>query len=1042
MSAFQRVLALLCCSCFMLTACGSDTKSSAAVEPDSGNPESSVPEKEIEVDGKISDATVVQNTTKDNRTGKTITTVQFGGQVWMAENVTDNSYSSARSMCYDNESNNCDEYGRLFQPDFADYSCPSGFNMPSLSDWNTMATYAAQHPEALEAMHLTFGGACMTEKDSIACRGIGSFGLYLASDGIAVFKPNSAALSYEKLDSKNYYSLRCVNSTYIVGKPSDLPPCDTTFKKPFFVASEQTNYRCSNGRWVDDFSDDCGHVLDGTSAIFNDTMYVCRYRVWQVADIYEIADSCTVKTEAKTVLFNGIRYACENGSWRKFSAVENSIGYCRESNYKTIDSIKTLIDTLVTYEGYFCDTTGWRKALLTDYFGYCDSSRIYETVELRDTGFVCRGKSWTKFTELEEEIGVCTPQRQGRIDTTSSEATYICDSLKWRTTTMRDYTGDCDEKRIGTTARYDGYLYVCKDAGWFKLSALESELGLCGEVNEGVVKKTKSGSHYICKSLSWTSAGAVDVGGACTSSNQYKKIEVSGKGYYCRGNAWKQVTSIDSVLGLCTDKMLGKRDSIVKLLTSYYVCDSTGWYNLKGSEVRFGRCSSANNGVRKVVGDSAVADTAFICSNNTWATMSLELYRGKCDTTIWGKLVKYMGNVYGCHRTSWLTLDSIEQNHGICMKSNLLEMVEFEGKHYQCKSKSSTSYAWTEVSDLQWKLGKCTSSDSMKTLNGVKYKCSLNQWVEASLAEVNGSCTEKRAGEIIVFKGMQYYCDIFKAPGSTSTLGSDWTKFATIDSVKGPCTTKSVGDTLMYKNAPHVCQQTPKMSAAPYHVWTASTYKEYMSACDLKNDGKKMFNGFNTSQCLDEKWVGYITTTITDSRDHKTYKTQKVGKLTWMFDNLSYEASNSWCYSEKNGGCDVRLYSYSDAENICPAGWRLPTAAEWDSLRTTLYNVNETTDFYSGDWPSSVATGNDLYGLGLVPTGFYMTFMQNGSDPMGEVVKYRSEEAFGGPYYVNYGAYYWTSEGDVEAFGKEIQLKNTAQYQDSKVSGLAVRCVK
>jgi uncharacterized protein (TIGR02145 family) len=289
---------------------------------------------------------------------------------------------------------------------------------------------------------------------------------------------------------------------------------------------------------------------------------------------------------------------------------------------------------------------------------------------------------------------------------------------------------------------------------------------------------------------------------------------------------------------------------------------------------------------------------------------------------------------------------------------------------------------------------------------------------------------------------MQYYCDIFKAPGSTSVLGSEWTKFATIDSVKGPCTTKSVGDTLMYKNAPYVCQQTPKMSAAPYHVWTASTYKEYMSACNLKNDGKKMFNGFNTSQCLDEKWVGYITTTITDSRDHKTYKTQKVGKLTWMFDNLSYEASNSWCYSEKNGGCDVRLYSYSDAENICPAGWRLPTAAEWDSLRTTLYNVNETTDFYSGDWPSSVATGNDLYGLGLVPTGFYMTFMQNGSDPMGEVVKYRSEEAFGGPYYVNYGAYYWTSEGDVETFGKEIQLKNTAQYQKSKVSGLAVRCVK
>ncbi len=91
--------------------------------------------------------------------------------------------------------------------------------------------------------------------------------------------------------------------------------------------------------------------------------------------------------------------------------------------------------------------------------------------------------------------------------------------------------------------------------------------------------------------------------------------------------------------------------------------------------------------------------------------------------------------------------------------------------------------------------------------------------------------------------------------------------------------------------------------------------------------------------------------TITDSRDGQIYETIKIGKQWWMAENLNYnmeksataenvavqdeigyDASQGYPASARQKEVYGLYYTWKEAQNVCPAGWKLPSSDDWNEL--------------------------------------------------------------------------------------------------------------
>jgi uncharacterized protein (TIGR02145 family) len=77
----------------------------------------------------------------DERDGKKYFYVTLGNLTWMAENL---NYETEGSVCADNDPNNCEKYGRLYDWYEAEAACPAGWHFASEDEWEDLKNFVVE----------------------------------------------------------------------------------------------------------------------------------------------------------------------------------------------------------------------------------------------------------------------------------------------------------------------------------------------------------------------------------------------------------------------------------------------------------------------------------------------------------------------------------------------------------------------------------------------------------------------------------------------------------------------------------------------------------------------------------------------------------------------------------------------------------------------------------------------------------------------------------------------------------------------------------
>ena len=348
-----------------------------------------------------------------------------------------------------------------------------------------------------------------------------------------------------------------------------------------------------------------------------------------------------------------------------------------------------------------------------------------------------------------------------------------------------------------------------------------------------------------------------------------------------------------------------------------YVMDSVGWRpatNLEGAGL--GACTEAQNGLIAAI-DANNKESWYRCTNENI---------DKVDA-FW---VKY----------TWRKATNIEKDT-LGWGRNYAEGKFKNGKVNDEMTYVFESNKWRHGTSLDSSLGLAcisTRNDLLRASGGIWYKCKGDTAVSVDGATLTSTWRKATALEI----DTKYWMENKDSTGKL-LLGS------------------KTGTTMVWDN-----ESLREASETEIKLGKACVSYKYGQTDSLANTLK-----YSCSR------LGWSTIgKFYDIRETITYKAVLIGNQTWMAQNLQYTTANSRYYDNKMDNVIKYglLYTWTDALNVCPSGWHLPTKAEWDTLYAYVggSNVAGSVLKSQSDWAQH-GNGSDAYSFTVVPSGAWMS---------------------------------------------------------------------
>ena len=160
------------------------------------------------------------------------------------------------------------------------------------------------------------------------------------------------------------------------------------------------------------------------------------------------------------------------------------------------------------------------------------------------------------------------------------------------------------------------------------------------------------------------------------------------------------------------------------------------------------------------------------------------------------------------------------------------------------------------------------------------------------------------------------------------TTKSSSSKKVSSSSVKASSSSKKVSSSSVKASS-----SSKKVSSSSAKA-SSSSKKVSSSSAKVSSSSSKKVSSSSVAKSSNSRAFQVVKGSFMDKRDNRIYETVRIGNQNWMAENLDYRTETTGCYLNEIENCSKYggLYTWYDALYVCPDGWHLPSADEWNTL--------------------------------------------------------------------------------------------------------------